>query len=82
MSSIAVLPGDLPFLSSGELDRALTCAREHPMACVADQHGTGTTFLTARRGESLIPSFGSDSFSRHRAIGAAPLRIDAKSGLR
>jgi 2-phospho-L-lactate guanylyltransferase len=80
--SVAAMPGDLPYLSSGELDAALRMAADHPVACVADRQGTGTTFLTARSDEALAPCFGDHSFSRHLSLGAVPLPIDESTGLR
>lgn len=80
--NLAVLPGDLPYLRSSELDNALLRAGTVPSACVADRAGTGTTLLTARAGHPLQPSYGVASLEAHRAAGAAELGFPSWSGLR
>lgn len=79
---VAVVPADLPSLTSGELADALTRAAAHPRSVVADRAGTGTTLLTARRPELLDPRYGVGSFRAHVAAGAVPLDIPRRSGLR
>jgi 2-phospho-L-lactate guanylyltransferase len=81
-ANVAVLPGDLPYLRSAELDAALVCAADHPRAVVADHHGTGTTLLTARGGSEAEPRYGPHSLRRHRAAGAVVLSFPTWSGLR
>ena len=80
--SVAVLPGDLPLATSGEI-AALTAPSDGTphvrIAGARDGCGTNGLFLSERR--LLSPAFGADSFSRHiraaRAIGARLVHIDA-----
>jgi 2-phospho-L-lactate guanylyltransferase len=78
----AVLLGDLPALQPAELEVALTLALAHARAVVADAAGSGTTLITALRGQSHAPAFGAGSAESHRAAGYSPLDIPAHSGLR
>ena len=80
--NVAVLPGDLPYLRSSELDVALSRAAAHPAACVGDRAGTGTTLLTARAGRQLLPAYGERSLQLHTQSGAVELGIPMWSGLR
>ena len=80
--NVAVLPGDLPYLRSSELDVALSRAAAHPSACVGDRAGTGTTLLTARAGHQLLPAYGERSLELHTQSGAVELGIPMWSGLR
>jgi 2-phospho-L-lactate guanylyltransferase len=80
--NIAVLPGDLPYLRSAELDDALAKAAGVESACVGDRAGTGTTMLTARAGHALNSAYGDDSLRRHCEAGAHELRVPVWSGLR
>ena len=79
---VAVLPGDLPSLTPGELGDALTVAHRHPLGVVADRQGTGTTLLTALSPALLRPHYGRDSLRRHVALGAVLLDLPVESGLR
>lgn len=79
---VAVVPADLPSLTSGELTEALTRAAAHPRAVVADRAGTGTTLLAAQSPGLLVPRYGAGSFRAHVAGGAVPLEFPARSGLR
>lgn len=69
----AVLLGDLPALTAGELERALVLAGAHQRAFVPDAEGSGTTLLTARRGVRLEPRFGRASAKAHERAGAVRL---------
>jgi 2-phospho-L-lactate/phosphoenolpyruvate guanylyltransferase len=80
--NVAVLPGDLPYLRSSELDVALRSAARTPRAVVGDRTGHGTTLLTARAGVELLPHYGPDSLARHMETGAAELSVPAWSGIR
>jgi 2-phospho-L-lactate guanylyltransferase len=80
--NIAVLPGDLPHLSSGDLEVALVQAAAHPSAFVSDRSGEGTTLLTVLAGVGLNPAFGEDSSRAHRSAGATELHVPRCSGLR
>jgi 2-phospho-L-lactate guanylyltransferase len=79
---VAVLPGDLPYLRSSELDAALQRAAVEPRAVVADRHGAGTTLLTAATGVAVEPAYGPRSLRAHRDAGAVELSVPAWSGLR
>lgn len=76
---VAVLVGDLPALTAGELAAALAAAAGHERAFVPDAAGTGTTLLTARPGIELRARFGIGSAARH-ARDAEP--VAAGPGLR
>ena len=79
---VAVLLGDLPTLTTADLDDALALAAEHPLAFVTDADRTGTTLLTARDPADLVPRFGTGSAGRHQAAGHTLLGIGALSSLR
>lgn len=79
---VAVLPGDLPYLHSDELDAALARAAAFPSACVGDRPGRGTTLLTARHGTELLPRYGVGSLARHREAGVVEISVPVWSGLR
>ncbi len=79
---IAVLLGDLPALTPGELGEALDAARAHPLAMVTDAAGDGTTLITAASGITHTPAFGPGSSAAHRAAGYMPLEASPSSGLR
>ncbi|MBZ6083794.1 2-phospho-L-lactate guanylyltransferase [Streptomyces olivaceus] len=81
-SPVAALNADLPALRPAELARALSAAAEFPRAFLPDAAGIGTTLLTALPGRELAPAFGPDSRARHRASGAAELRLGAVDSVR
>ncbi|MGW3911224.1 2-phospho-L-lactate guanylyltransferase [Streptomyces sp. NPDC005070] len=81
-SAVAALNADLPALRPSELARVLTAAGEFPRAFLADAAAIGTTLLAASPGRELLPGFGGDSRARHRASGAAELRLDAVDSVR
>jgi 2-phospho-L-lactate/phosphoenolpyruvate guanylyltransferase len=78
----AVLLGDLPGLSAGDLDHALSAAASHERAFVADAEGSGTVLIVARSATGHAAAFGADSAARHRAAGYVELSVSADSGLR
>jgi 2-phospho-L-lactate guanylyltransferase len=80
--NLAVVPGDLPYLRSAELDAALGRAAGFASTCTGDRTGRGTTLTTARAGTDLVPSYGIESLALHRGRGAAHLSSPAWSGLR
>jgi 2-phospho-L-lactate guanylyltransferase len=71
---VAVLAGDLPALTSEDLERTLELAEEIPLGVVADAQSTGTVLLTGQPGMPLLPAFGVGSASRHRDLGHRLLR--------
>lgn len=77
---VAVLPGDLPFLTPADLTSALTAA-DARSAVVADADGRGTTLLVATDPQELRPKFGPDSCRLHQLTGARLLPIAAGSTL-
>ncbi|AOW89272.1 MULTISPECIES: 2-phospho-L-lactate guanylyltransferase [Streptomyces] len=81
-SPVAALNADLPALRPAELARALAAAAQFPRAFLPDAAGIGTTLLTALPGRELAPAFGPDSRARHRASGAAELRLGAVDSVR
>lgn len=64
-----VLLGDLPALTTSDLDAALDAAAGHARAFVPDHDGTGTVLLTAAGGVRLEPRFGAGSAAAHEALG-------------
>lgn len=81
-SAVAALNADLPALRPLELGRVLDAATEFPRAFLPDAATIGTTLLTAREGEELRPTFGTDSRARHHASGATELTLDAVDSVR
>lgn len=79
---VAVLQGDLPALTSAELEVALWLASAAELAFVADAAGTGTTLITALDPERHRPAFGEGSRAAHGDAGYIELHIDKTSGLR
>lgn len=78
--AVAVIPADLPSLTSVELGRLLGEAFTHTLAFVADANGDGTTILASHRPELLRAGYGPGSAERHRSFGAVELQ--APPGLR
>jgi 2-phospho-L-lactate/phosphoenolpyruvate guanylyltransferase len=79
---MAALTADLPALSAGQLDAALTAAAAVTQAFVADAAGSGTTLYTARPGAVFRPLFGPRSRARHRQAGAVELDLPGIEGLK
>jgi FO synthase len=67
-SHVLVLPGDLPFVSSADIDAFTSegLARESVIAPAADNDGTNA--LMMRLPAKVSPSFGPRSFARHVAL--------------
>lgn len=74
--NIAVVTGDLPALTVGDLESALGLAEAHDRSMVADEEGTGTTMLLALAGIPLEPHFGLGSRAAHERAGHLPLEIE------
>lgn len=79
---VAALLADLPALTPGELEHALTLAAAHPLAFVPDADGTGTTLAAAVRAGRLVPRFGPGSAAAYSAAGHALIALPATSPLR
>jgi 2-phospho-L-lactate guanylyltransferase len=76
------IPGDCPALDPDELERllALDCA----VAIVPDRHGSGTNGLMLTPPDSLSPSFGPDSRTRHEQLArdaGVQWRVESPSSL-
>jgi len=71
---VAVLAGDLPALTSEDLERTLELAEEIPLGVVADAQSTGTVLITGQPGMPLLPAFGVGSAARHRDLGHRLIR--------
>ncbi len=80
--SVAALNADLPALRPAELARVLAAAGAFPRAFLPDAAGIGTTLLAAAPDRELAPAFGPDSRARHRASGAAELRLASVDSVR
>ncbi|MDJ0350288.1 2-phospho-L-lactate guanylyltransferase [Cryobacterium sp. PH29-G1] len=81
-SNVAVFTGDLPALTVGDVESALSAAAACDLAMVADEEGTGTTVLLARAGLPLLPRFGLGSRAAHEAAGHIPLDLPTHSLIR
>lgn len=79
---IAVLLGDLPAMTPGELEAALDEATRHPLAMVPDAEGGGSVLVTAADGAVHATAFGEGSHAAHLAAGYTELRLPVDSGLR
>ncbi len=83
---VLCVPGDCPALSPVELQELLAGqAAEGPqVVIVPDRHGTGTNGLLLTPPDAIDPSFGPDSFERHRSLvlaGGAKLRVERPASL-
>ena len=79
---VAVLLGDLPELTAGELSAALSAAAQHPFCFVTDAAGTGSSMITLAPGEAAQPHFGARSAAAHETAGFIRLDLAPESGLR
>ena len=68
---VLCVPGDCPALEPGELEQLLADARETEVVGIPDRHGSGTNGLLLSPPDAIAPSFGPDSFARHRALALA-----------
>jgi 2-phospho-L-lactate guanylyltransferase len=76
---VLCVPGDCPALDPSELDALLGArfggerrgASEPQVVIVPDRHGTGTNGLLLSPPDVITPSFGPESFERHRALALA-----------
>lgn len=77
VSTILILPADLPLVSSADIDNLLR--RDAPVVIAPDRHRTGTNALMVRLdafGEPFVFQFGEGSFGKHQDE-AARLGVDA-----
>ena len=82
LCDLAVLTGDLPALTTADVELALTAASGHDRSMVADEEGTGTTALLARAGLSITPRFGPGSRAAHEGAGHVPLDLPVTASIR
>lgn len=79
-----VLPGDVPLISSRDIEALLTAAADVKRAVIigASRDGEGTNALLLRPPDVIAPSFGPPSVNRHVAAGlAANAATDVLTGL-
>lgn len=62
---LAIL-GDLPFLTSADLDRLLRLVEPGVVVLAPDRHRRGTNALAVQRDEPFEPAFGENSLRLHR----------------
>jgi 2-phospho-L-lactate guanylyltransferase len=77
VSTILILPADLPLVSSADIDNLLR--RDAPVVIAPDRHRMGTNALMVRLdafGEPFVFQFGEESFGKHQDE-AARLGVDA-----
>jgi 2-phospho-L-lactate guanylyltransferase len=69
---VLMVPGDCPALDRDELDGLLDEHVQSPsVVIVPDRHGTGTNALMLAPPDVIAPSFGEESFERHRELADA-----------
>ncbi len=78
---VAVLLGDHPALTPGELEATLVAGERHASFFVADAEGTGTALVGTTTGRELALAFGPGSAARHAELGHVALEVEAP-GLR
>jgi 2-phospho-L-lactate guanylyltransferase len=81
LAPVAVVPTDLPGLTSEIFDGLLARLGPSEPQHVVDMHGSGTTVLLAPCPHELTPAFGSGSAQEHSAAGSRA-RIDVDKRLR
>lgn len=81
-ANLMVLTGDLPALTSADVERTLHLAAGHERSLVPDAAGTGTTTLLALAGIPVEPRFGIGSRAAHEAAGHVQLRLGASASIR
>jgi 2-phospho-L-lactate/phosphoenolpyruvate guanylyltransferase len=71
--TVIVLPGDIPLVSSRDLEALLAAAAGHPRVVVigASHDGYGTNALLLRPPDVISPAFGPPSVERHVRLGIA-----------
>jgi 2-phospho-L-lactate guanylyltransferase len=77
VSTVLILPADLPLVSSADIDNLLR--RDAPVVIAPDRHRMGTNALMVRLdafGEPFVFQFGEESFGKHQDE-AGRLGVDA-----
>jgi 2-phospho-L-lactate guanylyltransferase len=67
-TGLLIVPADLPTLAREDVDAILAAAISAPVAIAPDRAGQGTNALLLRPVLAIDPSFGLDSFARHRLL--------------
>lgn len=71
-TGVVVAMGDLPALTTGEVETAIARLPDRGIVLVPSLDGTGTNLLAMRPADLLLPTcFGEGSLARHRAAAAA-----------
>ncbi len=85
---VVCIPGDCPALDPTEIDELLGPARADArgpeVTIVPDRHGTGTNALVLTPPGAIVPSFGPDSYERHRELAdraGASCRVERPASL-
>ncbi len=68
---VLCVPGDCPALDPTELAALLQSPAREEAVIVPDRHGSGTNGLLLAPPDAIEPSFGPDSFERHRGAALA-----------
>lgn len=68
-SPLAVIPADLPGMTSHDLNRFLVDASAHERAFASDSSGLGTTILVSQFTHGTPHGYGLNSSQRHRSLG-------------
>jgi 2-phospho-L-lactate guanylyltransferase len=66
-AAVMVIPADVPFATAGELQAVIANLRQHPVVLAPASSDGGTNALAMRSADLIAPSFGDDSYNRHRA---------------
>ncbi len=72
-AGVAVVPADLPCLSSQDVTQVLRLAQRVDGAFVPDSATTGTTFIVCPPGRPMLAQYGPGSAAAHRALGLRSL---------
>lgn len=76
---IVAMLGDLPCLTTADVDVVLTFGQQQDRWFVADHHRTGTTMLGVAPAQPLNPLFGEESAARHEDSGAVACDLEVIS---
>lgn len=64
-SSLLFLPGDLPFVTSEDIDVLIEAASDHDAVIAPDAQHSGTNALLLKPPQLIEPQFGEQSFTAH-----------------
>lgn len=62
-----IIPGDVPFVTSAEVDAVLGTMEQHAIVLTPALQDGGTNCLAMRWPDAIEPCYGNDSFMRHQA---------------